>query len=256
MIASLRMRERLSAGGVVAGPIVNFASAWMVDICAAVGFDFVIVDCEHGPMSPADIEPMLRAAEAGGISALVRVSANEPSQILRCLDLGAAGIMVPHVDSAADAAAAASAMRYPPVGTRGLAGATRAARYSLGGSSLADYASAANAGVLLLAMAETAAAVDSIDAIAATPGVDIVSLGPNDLAASMGLTGQVTHPDVSAAIDRVVASAKSHGRWVSTVASTADQARAAIGRGANILVASPSLLFAQAAKPFLEAVPR
>lgn len=255
VIASLRMRERLAAGKVVAGPIINFTSPWLVDICAALGFDFVIVDCEHGPMSPSEVEPMLRAAEAGGISALVRVPANESSQILRFLDVGAAGIMVPHVDSPAQAAAAARATRYPPVGERGLAGTTRAAGYMIG-TSLVDYVEKANRDILLLAMVETAAAVDNVAAIAGTPGVDIIALGPNDLAASMGLAGQPGHPSVDAAIDQVIAAARAQGRWVSSTATTAEQARTAIERGVNILIASPALLFAQAAKPFLDAVGR
>ena len=107
MTGSLRLRDTLTRGNVAAGPIVNFASPWFIDIVAAVGFDFAIIDCEHGPMSPAEIEPMLRAAEAGGITALVRVPANDPSTILRYLDVGAMGVMVPHVDSAAEAARAA-----------------------------------------------------------------------------------------------------------------------------------------------------
>jgi 4-hydroxy-2-oxoheptanedioate aldolase len=255
MIAAPRMRERLAAGRTVAGPIVNFNSPWFVDICAAVGFDFVIVDCEHGPMSPGEIEPMLRAAEAGGISALVRVPANDPSLILRFLDIGAAGIMVPHIDRQSDASIAVKAARYPPMGERGIAGTTRAAGYTLG-LPLADYAAKANDGILVMAMVETSAAVDNVEEIAATPGVDIIALGPNDLAASMGLIGQVTHPDVNASMDRVIATAKANGRWVSTTANTPEQARAAVARGVNILIASPAVLLAQSAKSLLDAVER
>ena len=129
MIGTHRIRERLSAGQPVFGLIVNFESPWFADLLALAGFDFVLLDAEHGPIVPATAEATIRAAEAAGMSVIVRVPGNLPHEIQRYLDIGAIGIQVPHVDTAEDARTGVSAMRYPPDGDRGLATITRAANY-------------------------------------------------------------------------------------------------------------------------------
>ena len=234
MIGAHRFRERLSAGHPVFGLIVNFNSPWFVDAAGLMGFDFAMLDAEHGPLSPESAEAMMRAAEAAGISPIVRVPANLPHEILRYLDIGAVGVQVPHLETAAETRAAADAVRYPPDGHRGLAAITRAASYGMSVPTK-SYMEIANREVVFLAMVETAKAVENIDAIASTPGVDAIIIGPGDLSASLGHGGDRSAPAVKQAITHVIARARAHGKWVSLPAGDAGQAKECLQLGAQIV---------------------
>jgi 4-hydroxy-2-oxoheptanedioate aldolase len=250
MIGPHRIREKLAAGGHVVGPIVNFDSPWFVDICGLVGFDFVVLDCEHGPISVERLEVMVRAAEAGGLSPLVRVPTNQPHEILRVLDIGAVGVQVPHIDSPDQARAAAAAIRYHPRGERGLAMGIRAAGYGVDIGPKA-YTELANRELMFLCMVETAEAVQQVDAIAATEGVDMIVIGPSDLSQSMGHGGDRTVPAVQQAIDHVIARARAHGKAVSLPAADAAGARQCIERGANVIMIGPAAWLVPTGRRFL-----
>jgi 2-keto-3-deoxy-L-rhamnonate aldolase RhmA len=237
----------------VIGTIVNFNSAWFVDLCGSMGFDFVMIDCEHGPMGPESVEMMIRAAEAAGISSIVRVPANVPHEILRYLDIGARGVQIPHVDSAAEAKAAVDAVRYPPVGKRGLAPITRAAGYGAT-MKVADYVDLANREVLVLPMIETAEAVAAVDAILDVPGIDAIIIGPGDLAASMGHRGNREVPEVKEAVAHVVARCKARHMPVALTGATPDAVRNCIQQGANIVLVGTAAWLLQAGRDFLGAV--
>lgn len=255
MIGINRVRQRLAEGRPVFGPTVNFNSAWFVDMAGAIGFDYVMLDAEHGPLGPESAELMIRAAEQAGIAPLVRIPINQPQEFLRFLDIGAIGIQVPHVDSRADAEAAAAATRYAPRGHRGLAGTTRAAGYgqTMG---LADYMALANREVLCMPMIETAAGVENVEAIAATDGVDVLVIGPSDLSQSMGHGGNRNVPAVQQAIDHVIARAKARKKWVSLPATDAASAREAIARGADFVMISPAAWLTSAGRELLAAAGR
>ena len=128
MVQSHRLRRKLRAGEPVTGAIVNVQAPWFIDLVGISGFDFVMLDAEHGPITPENVELMIRAAEQAGMTALVRVPANVPHVILGFLDAGAQAIQVPHIQTADDARRAVSAVRYPPLGSRGMSTMTRAAR--------------------------------------------------------------------------------------------------------------------------------
>lgn len=253
MLGTNRVRERLAAGRPVFGVIMNFESAWFVDLLALAGFDFLLLDAEHGPLVPARAEGMLRAAEVAGISAFVRVPGNLPHEIQRYLDLGAAGVQVPHVDSAADALSGIEAVRYPPEGERGLATITRAANY---GATLSpsDYMALANRELAYFATIETKAAVEDIDAIAALPGLDGLCIGPGDMSVSMGHRGDRNAPEVQKGIDRVLAAAKAHGKWVALPAADEASAAACLARGANIIQFPANYFVLHYGRQFLRAV--
>jgi 4-hydroxy-2-oxoheptanedioate aldolase len=250
MIADHHLRRRLEAGHRVAGPIVNFASTWFVDLCGPMGFDFVLIDCEHGPMSPETVEPMIRAAEAAGISPLVRVPVNAAHEMLRYLDIGAAGIKVPRVETAADARAAATALRYPPLGTRGFARSTRAAHYGVA-DTIGEYVERANRELMLIVLVETAEGVRNIDAIAQTPGVDLVALGPGDLAMSMGYAGDAGHPEVVRAMAHVIERSKARGKWTSLPAGNAKAAAECYAKGADLVFVGPAAWLVQAGRELM-----
>lgn len=163
---------------------------------AGCGFDWMLIDTEHSTVDLTTVQAMLAAAEPYPTHAAVRPGWNDAVEIKRILDAGALTILVPYVQNAAEAAQAVSNVRYPPHGTRGVAGITRASRYGL----VANYNARANDEICLLVQVETAEALGNIEAIAAVPGVDGIFIGPADLAASMGHPGNAGHPDVKAAI--------------------------------------------------------
>lgn len=234
MIGAHRMRQRLGAGQPVFGLIVNFISAPFIDLLALAGFDYVLLDAEHGPIVPHAAEETIRAAEAAGMTTIVRVPANLPHLMQNFLDLGVMGIQVPHVDTEADARAGVAAMRYPPQGERGLATITRAANY---GATItpAEYMELANREIGFYATIETQESVENIDAIAAVPGLDGLCIGPGDMSVSMGCRGDRSAPRVVAAVAHVLARAKAHGKWVSLPASDEASARQCLEMGANII---------------------
>ena len=234
MIKPHRLRQNFASDRPSFGLIINFESPWLVDAAGLIGFDFVLLDAEHGPLSPALMEGMIRAAEAADMSALVRVPANVPHEILRYLDIGAVGIQVPHLETAEETKAAADAMRYPPQGNRGLAAITRAANYGMT-ITPKEYMEVANREVAFLAMVETQCAVENVDAIASTPGVDALIIGPGDLSVSMGYGGDRTAPPVVKAIERILACGKSHNKPVSLPAANLAQAKECLRLGAKIV---------------------
>lgn len=168
------------------------------EMLGGAGFDWVLIDCEHAAIETVEVLPALQAIEANPhVGCVVRPAANDPVLFKRLLDMGAQSLMVPYVQSAAEAAAAASAMRYGPRGIRGMAGMTRATRYG----KVEDYIATAEEQLCLIPQVETVAGLEALEEIATTDGVDAIFFGPSDLSASMGLPGQVEHPDVVAAIE-------------------------------------------------------
>ncbi|MEU6131755.1 aldolase/citrate lyase family protein [Saccharopolyspora sp. NPDC047091] len=166
------------------------------------GFDFVLIDTEHGLADSSELEHHLRAADAAGIAALVRVGSNDPLWTLRVLDAGATGIVVPHISTEAEAHAAASAAHYPPRGTRGPALSARAGRS--GTVSMQRHLADAARGTVVVAQAEDTESVDNIGAITATGDLNAVWIGPSDLPMSLGRPGEMDRPEVVAAIDEIV----------------------------------------------------
>lgn len=197
------LAARLRAGEGLAGVILKMPAPALVEVAGHVGFDMIVLDTEHGPSGGGILEHHLRAAAAARIPAVVRVAANDPAYILQALDGGAAGVIIPHVDSAEQAAAAARAAHYPPFGCRGFALSTRAGSY--GTTGVLDHLRAAEQNTLVIAQIEDRVAVPHIQAITATPRLDAVWVGPSDLSLSLGHPGQPGHPEVAAAIDQIAA---------------------------------------------------
>ncbi len=195
------LKKALMAGQVQYGLWLASGSPVLAEIAGGIGFDWCLIDGEHGPNMIPNILPQLQALEAAGTQAVVRIASAEVWMVKQVLDLGCQTVLVPMVDDAEKADEMARAMRYPPDGIRGMGAVlARASRYG----AIADYSHTANAEVCLLVQAESAKAVDNIDAIAATEGVDGVFVGPADLSADMGYPGQPDHPDVEAAIDHLI----------------------------------------------------
>ncbi|MEV0027160.1 aldolase/citrate lyase family protein [Streptomyces atroolivaceus] len=215
------LKARLAAGERLYGALLRLPSETLVEMAGVAGLDYVVIDCEHGPADTAVLQHHLTAAAAQGIDVLVRTGTAEPALALRCLDLGAAGIIHPHVDSAQDARRAVASVHYPPLGTRGFATYSRAGRF--GTVSAADHVTASR-DTLVVAMIETEQACAAAAEIATTRGVDAVLVGPADLAADCSFPGQDVIDDLVAAAHRATRAA---GRAVMTIVPGAEGARAA-----------------------------
>ncbi|NWF70320.1 MAG: 4-hydroxy-3-methylbut-2-en-1-yl diphosphate synthase [Chloroflexi bacterium] len=206
----LRFRQRLAQGQTCVGASITFSDALVSDALAD-SFDFFWIDLEHSAMSPEVLQAHFLAARAHGVPALVRVPGSGTAFIKPILDSGASGIIVPQVRSAAEVRAIVGDCRYPPVGQRGY-GPRVPSNYGRDGG--ADYIERANRAIFVAVQIENRAALAAIDEIVAVPGLDSIALGPWDLSASLGLMGQVEHPEVQAALDRIIQAARAAGLFV------------------------------------------
>ena len=205
-----RVKRVMREGGVaLVGYVGSFPGSTMVEIASLAGYDGIRIDLEHAAIELTDIQVKVLAAERGGITPLVRVPSPDPSLILRLLDMGVQGITVPHIATAEHARAVVKAVRYPPLGDRGIAGSSRAAAY--GTVPLKRHIEESNREILVGVLIEDASALDDIEAIAAVEGIDLVAIGANDLAKALGAAGTADHPALIAAIDRISAAVKKSG---------------------------------------------
>ncbi|SFU83452.1 HpcH/HpaI aldolase family protein [Pseudoduganella namucuonensis] len=207
MLRTNRLRQALADGVPVYGLLNSMPSALMVEMIGYAGYDFVLLDMEHVCLNPETLEHMVRAAEGAGLTALVRVPGPDVGAILRALDCGAMGVVVPHVRSRADAELAVSASRYHPLGARGISGGRTT---GFGTMPLAAYLEQANREVMVVAMVEDGEGVDNIDEILSVPGLDMVLEGAVDLSQSYGVPGQPLHALVQRALGRVAEACREH----------------------------------------------
>jgi 2-keto-3-deoxy-L-rhamnonate aldolase RhmA len=210
-IAANPLRQRLASGGLALGFGVHHLRGSAVGmIAAASGFDWLFIDMEHGAMSVDDATRISIAALSQGVTPVVRVCKDALHEGTRCLDNGAMGVVVPHVDTAAEAEAVVRACRFPPQGMRSWGGPPFA--HGLGAVNPAEAQAELNREILIACMIETPEAVANADAIAAVAGVDVLMFGTSDLTATMGIPGQIGHPDVRRAYAAVGAACAKHGK--------------------------------------------
>ncbi len=229
-------KAKLADGQVVFGAIITRYAPDMVEIFGALGYDFVMIDCEHGPANLDQVEHMVRAAESFGITPIARIPNHHESTILRYLDRGLQGIIIPHVNTGEEAAAVARASRYHPDGYRGMGGG-RAQDYGIGVNR--DEALAwVNANVLVIPMVEDVEAIGNLDDILAVPGADVLHVAASDLGQSLGNPGVAEVRKVmSEVIPRIRAGGKNCGVGGNNPADTAGVAEF-IRLGANFVTVS------------------
>jgi len=243
-------REKLALGRCTIGVSPGVVSEELVEFCGFLGFDWVFIDGEHSGVDPRTCYALVRASHGTGLGALVKVPSADPSTILGYLETGAFTILVPHINTAEDARAALSAGRYPPLGIRGVGSASRSANFGLT-QTPAEYFARANEHVLVIPLIEDIEAVTNIRSILDVPGIEAVMVGPGDLAASMGFPGEITRPEVTAAVDRVISEARSAGKHVGTNVGTPAAANALMAKGVTFIMCSALSLLADAARTFL-----
>ncbi len=204
-------KAALRAGRRQIGLWSSLPGAYVAELLAGAGYDWLLLDTEHSPGDPLTVLPQLQAVAPYATAPVVRPATNDPVLIKRFLDIGAQTLLVPYVQTAEEAAAAVAAMRYPPRGVRGVSALTRATRFGR----VQSYAARAEEELCLLVQVETGEALERLEEIAAVDGVDGVFVGPADLAASLGHVGAAGHPEVVAAVEdaiaRIIATGKPAG---------------------------------------------
>lgn len=226
-------RDRLAAAPrPLAGGWVCSGSPLVAEIMAGAGFDWLLIDMEHGPNTLDTVLAQLQAVAGAASVPVVRVPFGDAVTIKQVLDLGAQNLLVPMISSAAEAEAVVEAVRYPPRGRRGVGAAlARSARWNR----VDDYLQNADAYVSVFVQIETAAGVEAAAEIAAVAGIDGVFVGPSDLAASLGLLGQQSHPDVTAAVLRAFAAVHAAGKPVGVNAFDPAVAQSYVDAGADFI---------------------
>jgi 4-hydroxy-2-oxoheptanedioate aldolase len=209
MNISGKFRARALAREWLTGTFINLGSSVTTELAGNAGYDWLLLDHEHGPGGEETLLHQLQAAAATPAVPIVRIAANETVRFKRVLDAGAHGVMVPYINTAAEAQAAVTAMNYPPRGIRGVAKFNRGAGF---GHTFEEYYTHAHEWLILLAQVETAESVANIDAIAAVPGVDVLFVGPNDLTYNLGIRDQFDSPIFLDALQKVSAAAKKAGK--------------------------------------------
>jgi 4-hydroxy-2-oxoheptanedioate aldolase len=233
-------RSALRRGPSILATFILIPRIEIVELAATAGFDAVIIDLEHGSAGISEIPALVTAAHSSRLFALVRVGENSAVEIGKVLDVGADGILVPHVSTPDDARAVVDAGRYPPVGNRSLNPYTRGNGY---GRAAVPYEDA-NRRIGLIPMLEGVEALESLETIAANDDVDALFVGPMDLSGSLGRPGDTEHPEVVLAVQDVIDRAHAAGRAVGTYAHTPDAAARWLAAGAALVAFSADIAMA------------
>ena len=242
------LRKRIQAGELVLGTILSLNSPDVAEILSGIGFDWLFIDAEHSTLDPHHLQAIFQAT-GDSIPCVVRLPALDEIVVKKTLDAGAAGLLVPQVHNAGQVEQLVKWGRYYPEGSRGL-GFGRAQGYGL---KVSEYLQTANKSILLSVQAESAEAVKNIEAIVQVQGLDAVLVGPYDLSTSMGLPGQVDHPDVKAAIQHVADVCHQAGMPIGIFGLTANAVQPYIDQGFKfIVVGADTFLLGTAARQLLE----
>jgi 4-hydroxy-2-oxoheptanedioate aldolase len=225
-----RVKQKLAAGETVVS-VAGLDTPDQIDLMGPAGLDAVWLEAEHGPVDFGRIPDLTRACDLWGITSIVRVNALAYGPIYRTLDLGAQGVCVPHIDTADDARRFVEAAKFAPIGKRGLF-------VSRQGYGVEDYLARANDHTLLIALIEDIRAVDNLDEILAVDHIDIFFVAPSDLAASIGLIGQVAHPKVQETVDDSLRRIMAAGRTAGTTLVGNQNGERYAAMGARFLAAS------------------
>ena len=217
------IRDRLSAGEALFGPFLKIPALVPIELVGYAGFDFAIIDLEHSPFTFERAEDMVRAAQAVGVAAIIRTFDSYPSTLVRALDTGCDGILVPNLKDRAEAEAVVRGARYHPLGERGMDPHARSARYRTIPKEV--YFASANDRTLLGVQIEGAAGVQNLKDILQVEGTDLIFIGPYDLSQSLGLPGQITAPPVQDKVKEIVQEARVQGKAVGIYADDIGAAR-------------------------------
>lgn len=247
-----KMKVKFGASQPAFGLSVMIPSPQIVESAAGMGFDWVLIDCEHGTVGLESMELMVMAAEAAGVTPIVRPRTHSADDILQALDRGALGVQIPHIKNADEARAAVAAVKFHPLGRRSLAVGTRASGYGLR-ASVGGFVEEANAATLVCIQIEDAEALPHLDEMLKVEGVDVFFIGPSDLSQSMGHPGNAKAPSVAKAIDEALAKIVAAGKTPGMPAS-AEVVQDVMAKGVRYIYTHLPLILGSGAKTYFEAV--
>jgi 2-keto-3-deoxy-L-rhamnonate aldolase RhmA len=246
-----RMKAKLLSGQPAFGCSLMFPAPQLVEMLGCAGFDWVLLDCEHGSLSLSDVELMAMAADAVGISSIARPRTNSVSDIQSVMDRGVMGVQVPHVNNADDAGRAVAAVKFGPGAGRGLAAGTRPDNWGLG-AKMPDFTLAANQQSLVCVQLEHEDAIKNADEILKVGGVDVFFIGPSDLSQSMGYPGNPNASPVANAISETLVKIGAQGK-IAGMPATSDNLATVIGSGVRYVYTHLPKVLAVGATAFLRA---
>ena len=227
------LKKALKEGKTVFGPFLKFTDPAAVEVMGFAGFDFVIIDEEHGPISMQSAQNMIRAAESVNITPVIRVGSNDEALILRALDIGAQGIEIPQINKKSDAIQVVKSVKYSPQGERGVCRYVRASNYS--SMDKFEYFKCANRETMIIAHIEGAEGIKNLDEILTVAGIDVIFIGPYDLSQSLGIPGEVNHPLVIEKMQEVVSKCKENNIVVGTFADDIKTAKSWVSLGVKYM---------------------
>lgn len=226
----------------------------LAEVVGYMGWDYLIFDGEHSPLSPRECEHLARVCELTGVTPIVRVPSNLPWMIGQVLDAGMQGVQIPMINSKEEAEIAGKAAKYHPIGTRGLA-TTRASRFGqVLPFSITDHVTTSNAETLVIAQVETVTSVEKLPAILEAPNIDVIFIGPNDLSLSLGVPGELQHPRVQEAFDNIISAVTKTDKALGVLVPSVEAAKQWKSRGASYIMVVMEAILAPAARSFLKAV--
>ena len=227
------LKKALQDGKVIFGPFLKFTDPAVVEIMGFAGFDFVIIDEEHGPISIENAQNMIRAAESVNITPVIRVGNNDEALIFRALDIGAQGIEIPQINTRCDAEKAVKSVKYSPQGERGVCRYVRAAKYS--SMDKFEYFKTANNETMIIAHIEGVEGINNLNEIMSVAGIDVIFIGPYDLSQSLGIPGEVNHSLVIEKMKEVVLKCKENKIAVGTFADDIKTAKSWVSLGVQYM---------------------
>lgn len=247
-----QLKKRIAEGKTCFGVIAPTVDPIICEYIGLNGFDYYMIDGEHGGITASDITNLVRACELTGCTPLARIRSVDSKLILQFMDAGVMGVMMPTINTVEDVKQLVSAIKYPPIGNRGL-GPIRAADYMQGTMSQLEYVQFANEQTLVMPQVETLACVENLEAMCQIKEVDGFIIGPRDLAMSMGFYDGPKHPEVQEMLDKIFKIILDNGKFFGTVAGTAEQAQGLIDKGASMILNSVQGLIKLQSKAFLQA---
>lgn len=245
-----RAKLRLKAGQPAYGVISTSADPQLAELFGLAGFDYYMLDAEHGLMDAAQVVDVIRACERVNMTPMVRVGSKDPKLVLQYLDAGVMGVMMPGLETSAEIKMLIDAVKYPPMGKRGM-GLTRASGYVAVGNEGVDFIDFSNEQTMVIPQFEDAALIDRFGEMISQPGVDAVVIGPRDLSLNMGFPDGPNHPEVQEMIDRVVAIFRKTGVAAGITAGSRLDSVREVARGITMVLAIAQLVIAAGSREFL-----
>lgn len=244
-------KEKIKAGETTYGVFINVACPALVEVVGLIGYDFALFDTEHGPMDIETCENMVRAADSVNITPIIRIAVNIQQNILRYLDIGTLGVLMPMLNNKADVESVVRSVKYRPEGRRGLAG-VRTNGWGIA-RPLNEYVVEANRELLTMAQVETMEAVENLKDFLTVPEIDVVFVGPTDLSSAMGFPGQVKRPEVQDMVAKLVKEIRAAGKAAGTVAYDIETMKKRKEQGFQFIVYNVVPMIVKSGREYLQA---